>query len=467
VSTKIAIIGGGIAGLTAAIRLVDAGFAVTVIEAADRVGGALETREQEGFLFETGPNTVLDSSPRVAELIDRVGLGSVRIGPTAAAKNRFIVRDGKPVPIPMSPIRFLRSPILSGRAKLRIAGELFVPRRDAGAEESVADFVTRRVGREFLTYLLDPLVAGVYAGRPERLSLRHAFPRMYALEADHGGLIKGAVKILWKRRREGTKKRKSEMVSFPTGLGALPAACRQVEGPSFLLQSRTVDLARREGGWEVTCVRGGSRETLRADHVLWAGPAHVLPSVTLDGAASSDFALLGEIVHPPVTVVQLGYRRDDVEHPLDGFGALVPAVEKRQVLGILFPSSIFPGRAPEGHVLLTAYVGGGRNPEGALRPRPEILERVKSDARDLLGARGRPVFEEVIVHEKAIPQYEIGYGRFLDKIAEMESAYPGLYFTGNYRGGISVADTIRNAYRVAERMIEEIGSRTAAAARND
>jgi len=456
VKRKIVVIGGGISGLTAGIRLLDAGFEVRVLEASARLGGALETREEAGYRFETGPNTVLDSAPRIAELIDRVGLGSVRIGPTAAANNRFIVRGGRPVPIPMSPLKFLRSPILSLRAKLRIAGEIFVkPRRD-GVEESVAEFVRRRVGPEFLRYLIDPLVAGVYAGRPEALSLPHAFPRMHALERDFGGLIRGAIGLARKRKREGTPRRKSEMVSFPAGLGALPEACGRVEGLATTLAARVTGLARADDGWEVAYRREGVDARLRADAVLYAGSAWALREIALDGEPSRELAELAAIPYPPVAVVNLGFRREDVAHPLDGFGALVPGVEKADVLGVLFPSSIFPDRAPEGHVLLTAYVGGGRSPEKALRPREELLASVRSDLRRILGVEGEPQFAHVTVHERAIPQYEVGYGRFLDLLEGIERERPGLYFTGNYRGGISVADTIQSAYRVAERMIEEI-----------
>lgn len=439
-ASRIAVLGAGLTGLTAAWHLRRAGHRPVVFEASDRVGGAIGAWREGGWLHELGPNTLLEGSAEVAAFIDAVGLGGRRRYAAEAAKQRYIVRGGRLVPLPTGPFGFLRTPLFSWRAKLGLAGEPWRARGAADGEESVADFVVRRLGREFLDYAVNPFVAGVYAGDPRRLSVRHAFPRLHALEQEHGSLLRGA----W-RRRNASGGPKGRILSFPGGLEELPQAIAAGLAGEVRLGVRVQSLRRSAGGWSVGHADGS--EDFAA--VVSALPADALASLPVEGVDPALAGTLREIEQPPVASVFLGYRREDVAHPLDGFGMLVPEVEGGRLLGGLFSSTLFPGRAPEGHVALTCFVGGTRQPELGRRPADELVAVVRAELGRLLGVRGDPVVARVRAWPRAIPQYTLGYQRFQDVGAAIERSAPGLLVGGNLRDGISLANCISGGRRLA------------------
>lgn len=443
---RIAVLGGGITGLTAAWRLQRGGCAPVVFELAAQSGGAIGAVARDGWLHELGPNSLLEGSAEVAAFIDDVGLGGRRIYAASSAKQRYIVRDGRMIAMPGSPWAFLGTPMFSWRAKLALLGEPWRRPLPADAEESVADFVVRRLGREFLDYAINPLVGGVYAGDPTLLSVRQAFPKLHALEHAHGSLIRGA----WARRNVSGGP-KGRIFSFPDGLQELPFALARSLGPAVRLGHSVRGLARGEAGWRVEFESGGVCRVETFDAVVCALPAGVMAALPLENVpAGARLAVLGEIKHPPVASVFTGYTRAQVRHPLDGFGVLVPQVERRQILGTLFSSTLFPGRAPEGHVALTTFVGGMRDPQLAGLDDHALLRVVQGDLASLLGASGAPVFTRVQRWPRAIPQYTLGYQRFKDAITAVEAAAPGLFIGGNCRDGISLANCIESGRRLAE-----------------
>jgi oxygen-dependent protoporphyrinogen oxidase len=441
----IAVLGAGITGLSAAWHLRQAGATVVLFEASDRVGGVIESIREDGWLRETGPNSVLEGPPELADAIAATGLESRRLYAGEAAKNRFVVRHGRLQPMPASPGSFLRTRLFSSRAKLRLATELFRARGRRSAEESVAEFTVRRLGREFLDYAIDPFVGGVYAGDPARLSVRHAFPKLLALEQEHGSLLRGAIA---KRNSRGGPA--GRLFSFPDGLAELPLALARELGAAVRRRTPVLALRRQDGAWAVVHERGGETRTERFSAVICALPGDALARLPIAGVPNSGgLSALLDIEHPPVATVFTGFRREDVTHPLDGFGLLAPRVEQRRILGTLFSSSLFPGRAPAGHVALTTFVGGSRQPALGGLDDPELLRLVQAELAALLGVRAPPVFARVRRHPRAIPQYTLGYDRFQAACTAAEASAPGFYIGGNCRDGVSLSACLAAGKRLA------------------
>ncbi len=438
------VIGAGLTGLAVAMELRRAGQRVLVLEAAARAGGAVSTDAADGFLAERGPNTLMVNDPQVGEFLRVNGLEGEILPPRAA--RRFIVRGGRPLALPSGPVGAVTTPVFSLAGKLRVLAEPFIPRGTAD-DESLADLVRRRLGPEMLAYAIEPFVAGIYAGNPEKLSARHAFPKLWNLERRHGSFIRGALRL----RRSGPAQR---MVSFRAGMRALPDALASSLGADLRLGARVEQIARDDDGrWRVTWrEEGGVVSAADATALVCAAPAFTVPSLPWPGALRDGLGIFNEVEYPPVSVVVHGFRRADVAHPLDGFGMLVPAVERRRILGTLFSSSLFPGRAPGGCVLLTTFVGGSRQPRLAELGDDALDHDVCADLRELLGADGAPVFRRIYRWPRAIPQYNTGFGRILSALESLEAAWPGLHLAGNYRGGIAAGQCILNGMQLAARI---------------
>ncbi len=458
---SVAIIGGGITGLTAALRLRRAGVAVTVYEASHRVGGVIQTTIRNGFMAECGPNTLLETSPLVSNLVRDLRIESLRLFSDLAAKNRYVLRRGKPTPVPDTAVGMFTSRLFSTGAKLRLLAEPFIRRAAPEAEESVSEFVLRRLGREFLDYAINPMIAGIYAGDPGRLSVTHAFPKLHATEQEYGSLILG--QILGARARRNSKevsKQSAPKFSFRDGLQTLTSALQQELHSDIWLRSSVKALQQTKDGWRVTILQDGFESEQDHSAVLLAAPAFKLADIAVRGSAQVTLEPLREINYAPAASLVLGFRREDVEHSLDGFGVLVPEVERRNILGAIFSSSLFPGRAPAGHVTISCYIGGMRAPDFATRDTASAVELAMSDLRLMLGVRGKPVFVHHTVFPKAIPQYEVGFGRFRNWMNQLESNAPGLFLAGHFRDGISLSDSIVSGDRAAERLATFVAGRT-------
>ncbi len=482
---SVAIIGAGITGLTAAFYLKRKGVPVTVYEAGGRAGGVIQSSRQNGFLAESGPNTILETSPKISELIRDLNLESRRIYPNPDAKNRYVVRDNKPVAMPSSQAEFLTTKLFSARAKFALAREPLVPPRRDGVEESVAEFVLRRLNQEFLDRAIDPLIAGIYAGDPHKLSVLHAFPKLFEAEQKHGSLLKGQLFDSGEKKTGELSRRNARMFSFDEGLQVLTDELASQLGDAVKLNMPVIKLIQNGTGWRVEFSEGrvprvpnheneignSQSSSLRneSEHsaVIYCGTAYRLSELPIEfgtpasGPARADFIsepgrrpafqAFSEIRHPPVASMVLGFRREDVTHPLDGFGMLIPKVEGFKILGTIFSSSLFPNRAPSGHVLLTTYIGGERQPELASLPAGELVKLVYEDLRVLLGARGKPVFTHHHFWARAIPQYNVGYGKFKELMNDIEAKARGLFLAGHYRDGISLGDCIESGGKVADR----------------
>ena len=454
--SSVAVIGGGLTGLTAAWRLHRAGCRVTVFEKAPQVGGAIVTTGRDGWLVEGGPNS-LQQTPEIAALLGELGLDGQRIQVNPSAKKRFIVRRGRLVPVPLSPAGLLVSPLFSLRARFGALTELLTRPRVRTTDTSLASFVTAHFGREITDYGLNPFVGGIYAGDPEKLSARYAFPNLWQLERSHGSLLRGFRAQAAERRTLGEATGVVPIISFARGLQTLPAALAAALPQGSVHTGATVTSLIPGRPWKIIWTQGDAVETADFDAVVLALPASGLAQLVFSTLGERTLASLDHQPHPPVSSLFLGFKREQVAHPLDGFGALVPAAEQRSLLGVLFSSSLFAGRAPAAHVALTVFAGGMRQPETGRLATAALLARVLPDLRELLGVSGEPVFLHHTFWPRAIPQYNLGHERFLDPLIRCEARHPGLFIGGNARDGISLPDCVKSGARLAQAALEYRG----------
>lgn len=454
--TDVVIVGGGISGLSAAHWLVKRGLNVRVLEQEGEPGGTMKTRSEKGFLSELGPNSALETTPLIGTLIADLGLTDEFLYANPVSKNRYILKEGKLHALPLSPFSFLSTDLFSSRAKFRLLKEPFIGR--SSKEESIADFVTRRLGKEFLDYAIDPFVAGIFAARPEKLSVRAAFPKLYALERDYGGLIRGM--ILGRKKRETRQeqsKDRAKSFSFIRGMQSLPLRLASTLGQRITCQATVTGIQPAPAGQKsspaakgnsVEYLHGGRMKTIEAAVVVIATPAGAAAKLVRPISPSTS-AELASIEYPPVVSVFLGFRQQEIATPLDGFGFLVPSLEKKDILGCLWSSSLFPFRSPEGHIGLTVFVGGGRQPELTKADDTELLAMVLRNLETIMQIRGKPVYWSMTRWKQAIPQYVLGHQRVMDALSNFEQTYRGLFFCSNFRGGISVGDCIQNSESIA------------------
>jgi oxygen-dependent protoporphyrinogen oxidase len=443
---RVVVVGAGICGLALAHRLealLPAGE-VLVLEEQSRPGGKIDTVERDGFVVEAGPNGFLDSNPATVDLVRALGLGEQMLPASeTAGRNRFLFLGGRLRLLPGSLPSFLASDLLSWAGKLDLLVERFRPRRRSPAEESIHSFARRRAGREVADTLADAFVTGILAGDPRLLSLQASFPRLATWEREHGSVMAGLAAARRQRRASNpATPSRSRMWSFQGGMaalvGALSSALRQRP-----LTGVAVQRVRPEAGAWV--VEADCRSTWPADAVVLACPAYRQAEILAD----LDAALaerVGGIAYNRVAVVAMGYRQADVAHSLDGFGYLSPQRERRDVLGVQWCSSIYPGRrAPAGLVLLRALCGGWHRGDLVDWPDDRLLEAVRGELARALGVQGQPVFHHVVRWDRAIPQYLVGH---LDRVAWIEErlrGHPGLFLGGSAYRGVAVNDCVEQA----------------------
>jgi oxygen-dependent protoporphyrinogen oxidase len=455
-AVDVVVVGAGLSGLVTAFRLHRAGLAVQVLEAASRPGGVIGSERRDGVLMERGPNSGMDVGSDIGGLLGELGIADARVNARAAAARRYIVHGGRLQALPGSAGEFIRTRVFSTRAKFLLLGEPFVKRAPADRDESIADFVRRRLGAEVLDYAVEPFVSGIYAGDPHALSLAAAFPRLHELEQRHGSLVRGAIAGRGDRRSSGERsKAKATSFSFRGGMQTLTDALAAAL-PAVACGARVSRIDQEADGR--FSVEATTLATLRASAVVLATPAHAAAPLVQDLAPQAA-AALASIPYAPVAIVVSAYRRADVGHPLDGFGVLAPAVEHPEILGTLFSSTMFEGRCDPDSVVLTTFVGGRRHPEHVSASDTELLDRVQRELGKLLEVKGPPRFSAITRWPQAIPQYTFGH---LQRIAVLEAAereLPGLHFCANYRGGVSISDCIKNGAATAVAVVRCLADR--------
>jgi len=451
------VVGGGITGLAAALRLHEKGFAVTLLESSPRLGGAIHTVVRDGFTMETGPDSFITQKPAALALIRRLGLEAEVTGTNPEFRNSYILRGGKLHSIPdgfflLAPARwlpFILSPLLSIRGKARAGLDLILPRGRAVADESLASFVTRRLGREVFERLAQPLVSGIYTADARTLSLRATFPAFLELEKRYRSVILG-LRLGQVRAASGASgARYSLFATMRNGLSGLVTAIADRLPSGSIRTGASVSAVRRSGtGWVVATRDGG---TFPADAVCVAVPATAaapILSETDPGLAS----LLARIPYASTATVTAGFLRSQVAHHLRGFGFVVPQIERRRLLACTFSNVKFPVRGSSDRVLLRMFIGGATDPEVAGMEPDEIARLALGDLREIMGITGEPLFVEVSRHPGAMPQYLVGHLEVVAGIREREKSLPGLALAGNAYEGLGLPDCIKSGEEAAERL---------------
>lgn len=441
----IVVIGAGIAGLTAAFRAKAGGACVTVLEAGDEVGGKLRTRHLHGFVVEEAANGWLRGDGGTDALCVDTNIGGTIVTANANARRRFIVHRGQLRELPANPLKLATSDVLSFTGRVRLAREPFVAAKRGRTDESVADFARRRVGDEALQTLFDPMVTGIYAGDPEKLSVGSAYPRLVELEQTHGSLFRGMVAAQKHGEALDALPEPRALQSLHMGMSTL---CEALAAQLDVRRVSPVQrLTKRGAGFVVAT----EHEVFEADRVIVAAPSYAAAAmlVELDNALAAE---LHAIAYNAVAVVALGFRRAHASR-IGGFGFLAPFKEQRRVLGTLIESNVFANRAPHDYVLMRTIVGGTRRPELARLPDDELLSSVREELQYLTDIRAAPELVHIVRHPRAIPQYEVGHAARLLRIAARLADHPGLLLTGNAYRGVAVNDCIADASQIAARAL--------------
>jgi oxygen-dependent protoporphyrinogen oxidase len=469
----VVVIGAGISGLVCAYRLKSLGADVLLIEQSDRVGGVIQSNEIDGYLVERGPNSTQGTEELLA-LVDELGISNELLegDPKAPA---YVYFGGRLHAVPSGPGAFIKSRLLSPGGKLRILAEPFVPQRTLDTEESVAEFARRRIGHEAADRMVAPFVSGIYAGDAASLSVQAAFPRLSNLEARYGGLIRGTIA----KAREARREKKSagavldkaapvrkRLCSFKKGMGFLPAVLARRLGEDLWTECAAPTIGkgpiaeadRASKVFDIVFTRAGVQQRVPARRVVVASPARSAARL-IEPLSSELCLLLDEIDYPPLAVLSLSYDRSTIATPIDGFGFLAAPSEGLKVLGCVWNSSLFPGRAPEGKALLTVFLGGARNPELTRLSDTELVSTAQLELQRVLKIHSGPRVVALTRYERAIPQYNLGHAARVARIETLLADLPGVSLVGNYLHGVSTGDCIKEADRIA-RLVHDSFSTT-------
>jgi len=447
-SVDVTIIGGGISGLAAAHELAQSGYEVSVLERQDTIGGNAVSRRFDGYLMEQGPSTLNVAMPGATDHLRSLDLYKTAepLGP--GVQNRYL-RDARGLKgISTHPLGFFLSNYLSPLERLSMATEFLRPRKADNTEESIHQFAARRFGRGFAAKVMEPMVAGIFMGDSNMLSVNGAFPRLLEMEQRFGSITRGVL-----ASRRGAEPGRN-MVSFADGIATIPRALAARLAGRIRTGVTVTNITRKGTGFAVQTARHGR---LFSRAVVLAVQPHVssilLERLDLQGAIAAS-----EISAPPVGVVFLGYARSQVAHPLDGLGFLSTKADNQVISGAQFCSTMFRARAPRGHVAISCYVGGARSPETAGLPAPELIDAVHNEIRSLLGIKCQPVVARTHCWPRGLPQYALGHSTRSKVLQDTNTRVPGLFLTGNYIDGVSVANCMASAVATAEKVRVQLGS---------
>lgn len=451
---KVIVLGAGISGLTIAYLLNKDGYNVAVLEKNEKPGGSIETKVEDGYLFDRGPNSGLETHPLIGQLVKELSLQDEMVYANKEANKRYILRNGELHALPMSPPGLIKTRLFSTKAKLRLIAEPFVGRSKDGYYQSISQFVERRLGKEFLDYAINPFVAGVYAGNPDELSVKSAFPKLYELEEKYGGLIVGTIKSIRERKKRAERSKQSaKMFSFKSGMNIFPKTISASLKEKVLFDTEVTSVEKLDTGYRVKFIQNEKRNSLDCDILISAIPAYAAANLVKDLDTKTAEHLLS-VYYPPVLVLYVGYEKSVINQPLDGFGFLIPSKENKSFLGAIWSSVLFPDRCEDDKASFTIFVGGSRNPKIAEQDKNELVAQVLGEFNEIMKINSEPVFITSKFWSKAIPQYNIGYIEYEKAFEEFENNFPGFFLAGNYRGGISLGDCVKSSEAVVGRIHE-------------
>jgi oxygen-dependent protoporphyrinogen oxidase len=449
------VLGAGISGLATAYWLNKEGFNVKILERNNEPGGAMETINENGFLLDFGPNSGLETTPLIAQLAEETGIKDQMIYANEASNTRYILKNNELMPLPTSPKAFFNTNLFSTKAKIRLMAEPFIGKSDDGFYQSMSEFVVRRLGQEFLDYAIDPFVSGVFAGDPSKLSVKSAFPKLYRLEEVYGGLIKGTIKGARERKKNKEKSKQSaKMFSFINGMQTFPKAITNHLINDIEYNTQLKKIEKLSTGYKVYYNQNGEEKSIETEILLSTIPAYVLSSlINFDDKMKTH---LNDIYYPPVMVLYLGFDKKDINRELDGFGYLIPSKEKKSYLGAIWSSTIFPNRAEEDKASFTLFIGGARSPHLFESDTNKLIDKVLNEFKNVTNITGDPLIMRHKLWNKAIPQYNIGYIEHERYFEQFEKENKGFFLSGNYRGGISVGDCVKNSELTFKRIVNNV-----------
>ena len=470
-SHRIVVIGGGIAGLAAAHHVLELnqqrslGLEITLLEAAPRLGGSIATEYMGDFLVEGGPDSFITEKPWALRLCERLGLTSRLVSTQAAFQKIYIVHRGKLQLLPegfflLAPTRlwpFIQTPLFTWRGKLRMACELFLPRGHLDGDESLGSFVRRRFGREALERVAQPLVGGIYASDPEQLSLGATMPRFREMERTRRSVSWAMWSEQRRRARQtpgGSGARWSLFVTLRGGMQELVETLGQRLPEGSIRLNTPVSGLMREPGKKLWCIESAGGNRFEAAGLILATPAFRTAEM-LGPFANAAALALKQITYASTATVSLAYRRDDFPGALDSFGFVVPAIEKRKIMACTFSSVKYPARAPEGHVLLRAFVGGMLQPELCQDDDETIEKNVRAELASLLSVSAPPLFSRIWRHPRSMPQYRVGHGALIERIEAALKPFP-LALAGSAYHGVGISDCVHTGEEAAEKVIQQV-----------
>lgn len=453
IQKDIVIIGAGITGLTAGFYLQQRGYNVLLLERSDRTGGQIRSFRKDGFIYESGPNTGVISYPEVAELFMELAPDCLLATAREEAKRRYIWKGDHFRELPSGPFSALTTPLFSFTDKFRILGEPFRA-KGKNPDESVAGLAARRLGQSYLDYAVDPFLSGVYAGDPTKLITRYALPKLYNLEQEYGGFIRGGIAKARQPKTERDRLATKQVFSAVGGMESLPKAlAKRIGKENIILSASEIHVTAESNGWNVSFATDQETKTVQAAKVITTVGGYSLPEV-LPFVPETEMAKICNLRYAPIVQVAVGIK-DTGKLKFNAFGGLVPTREKKDVLGILFPSACFTGRAPKNGAVFSFFIGGVQHPELTQLSDQEIEALIIRELHDMLKfpVGTKPDLIHIFHHPRAIPQYEINSGKRFETIEAIQQQYPGLYLSGNIKGGIGMADRIRQGTELGKFII--------------
>ena len=438
------VVGGGISGLVCAYALRRAGVDAQLVEASSRPGGVINSVTRNGFLLELGPQS-FSGTAALRQLCAELGIADQLLEAPPRAP-RYVLINGALAPVPMGPGILFSNSFIDGATKWGLLRDIFGKSVPPDSDESVATFIRRKFSAQLLDRLVGPFVSGVYAGDPEKLSLRSSFPQLYDAEKAAGSIVRGMFRL--SKTKKGPRERPT-LNTFRDGNETLVRAIANNLGPALQTQTRATGMVKRNGGFEIRVENNGGRDSISTQSLILCAPTDVAGKLL--GQLDSQFeSLFASVEYAAVAVVSLGYRKSDVGRSLDGFGFLVPRSAGLRVLGTVWNSSLFPGRAPEGQTLLTSFVGGATDPAASKLTPEELAALVHREISPLLSIRSDPIFSNVTIWPRALAQYNLGHGDRLSRIASLLEKFPQLRLAGSYLRGPAIGSCVEQALAVVE-----------------
>jgi oxygen-dependent protoporphyrinogen oxidase len=447
------VIGAGISGLTCAYALKKSGQNVQVVEAGSRPGGLIQSVAEHGYLFELGPQS-FGATAALSGLCDELDLNYAVVEAPSRAP-RYVWIGGRLTPVPLTLPAFLASGLLGWKSKVAVLTEPLRITHPPDKDESVAAFTRRKFSGQLLERLVDPFVSGIYAGDAEQISLRAAFPRVYEAEKSAGSVVRGMIRAAKRSKatvaQSGSASKRTGLISFRSGNATLVRALADKLGRTLCCNSAVTQVTRTGTDYLVQLQSHNQTEQISCARLVIAAPTRAAAKL-LEALSPEASRALQSVSYAPVAVVSLGYRRDQIRNQLEGFGFLAPRSSGIRTLGTVWNSSLFPGRAPEGQVLLTSFVGGATDASAASFSQQELSQLVQHELRLILGVSGQPAVERVTQYTQAIPQYNLGHSELLQTAQQALAALPGLWVVGNYWQGAAVGACLDRSLAVAEQV---------------